>query len=120
MKEDKIIITGKEVGVAYCYATEIAYNDFTGEEFTSLFAAVDGGENNVKPKKILFAILSAIIAYAQAHGEEVAVNEDDLMYRATPQEIINAFSAVLDLAVKWYRISDGDSKAEKEGNGAKN
>ena len=37
MKEATIKIAGKEVKVAYCYATEILFSDYTGQEFSEVY-----------------------------------------------------------------------------------
>jgi hypothetical protein len=65
MKEATIKIAGKEVKVAYCYATEILFSDYTGQEFSEFIkeAVVDKNTQS-SSKKVLYAVLSAIIARA--------------------------------------------------------
>lgn len=105
MKEAIIKIAGKEVKVAYCYATEILFSDYTGQEFSEFIkeAVVDKNTQS-SSKKVLYAILSAIIAYSQSQGVEAEVVDTDIMFNAQPQEIIEAFSVIISLYNDWYKL----------------
>lgn len=105
MKEATIKIAGKEVKVAYCYATEILFSDYTGQEFSEFIkeAVVDKNTQS-SSKKVLYAILSAIIAYSQSQGMEAEVVDTDIMFNAQPQEIIEAFSVIISLYNDWYKL----------------
>jgi hypothetical protein len=105
MKEATIKIAGKEVKVAYCYATEILFSDYTGQEFSEFIkeAVVDKNTQS-SSKKVLYAILSAIIAYSQSQGVEAEVVDTDIMFNAQPQEIIEAFSVIISLYNDWYKL----------------
>ncbi len=116
MKEATIKIAGKEVKVAYCYATEILFSDYTGQEFSEFIkeAVVDKNTQS-SSKKVLYAILSAIIAYSLSKNEDAAVIDTDIMFNAQPQEIIDAFTIIISLYNDWYQLpKQVDKKAEKK------
>lgn len=120
MKEATIKIAGKEVKVAYCYATEILFSDYTGQEFSEFIkeAVVDKNTQS-SSKKVLYAILSAIIAYSQSKNEDAAVIDNDIMFNAQPQEIIDAFTTIISLYNDWYQIPKQVSKKAEKKKGAK-
>lgn len=120
MKEATIKIAGKEVKVAYCYATEILFSDYTGQEFSEFIkeAVVDKNTQS-SSKKVLYAILSAIIAYSQSKNEDAAVVDTDIMFNAQPQEIIDAFTIIISLYNDWYQLPKQVAKKAEKKKGAK-
>jgi hypothetical protein len=120
MKKEKITIAGKEVTLAYCYATEIAYKEFTGEDISSYmkdaFTAL-----NEKPihmpdvKKTIYVILAAAMAYSNSQNEDAAIKDADLMNDATPQELGTALGTVLSLYTQFYTLPTGDKADESNG-----
>ena len=122
MKKKKVKIAGKQVWLAYCYATEIVFNDLTGEDineyFKELFTSEEGKTN---PKKLLYAILACAIAYAQGTQTEDALEDKQLMYEAKPSELIEAFKVVVELRNEWYKLPSSEKpEKEEKGNGKKN
>lgn len=109
-KEEKRI----KVGLAYCYATEIAFYDYTGQNFDEFVR-----ESKTDSKRILYTILAAMMAYYQAKGEDAPITDADLMYHARPESIVAAFSTVIKLYGEWYRMPQGE-QLEKEGDDSKN
>ena len=71
MIKEKIKIAGKTVIVGYCYATEIAYKELSGEDI-SKFIGEALTSINMEPrqmpdiKKTVFLILSGIMSYYNA------------------------------------------------------
>ena len=123
MKEATIKIAGKEVKVAYCYATEILFSDYTGQEFSVFIKEVVVDKNTQSSsKKVLYAILSAIIAYSQSQGMEAEVVDTDIMFNAQPQEIIEAFSVIISLYNDWYKLPKqvAEKANKKKGTKGKN
>lgn len=120
MKEATIKIAGKEVKVAYCYATEILFSDYTGQEFSEFIkeAVVDKNSQS-SSKKVLYAILSAIIAYSLSKNEDAAVVDTDIMFNAQPQEIIDAFTIIISLYNDWYQLPKQVAKKAEKRKGAK-
>ena len=101
MTTKTIKIANKEVTLAYCYATEIAFQRYTGT----------GLEN--------FDALSAMLAYNEATKkapEDAPIKDTDLMYEAKPADLILAVATVFELRKQWYNIPAGDTaeKAEEE------
>jgi hypothetical protein len=120
MKAKEVTIAGKTVALAYCYATEIAFSDYTGQDINRFIASLmpddDGNIPTTDPKKVLYAILSAALAYAQNMEQECPIKDTDLMYEAKPADLVLALATVFELRKQWYEIPDGDTteKAEEE------
>lgn len=109
MNKEKITINGKEVGVAYCYATEIAFTKYTG-------VSVDEFDTK-NPEHHIYIILAAIMAYNGAEGLDTTIRDTDLMYNARPADIIEALRVIFELRNEWYKLPAGDnvvSNAEGE------
>ena len=107
MKEKKINICGKEVGIAYCMAAEQGFEEISGKSFTDF---------DPKMQRDLLALLSAcMVAYAQAHDEEVKVSGKDILFNATPTEIADALSALAKLRVEWYDVPVTVEQPKTEG-----
>lgn len=114
MKTQKVTIAGIEVGIAYCYATEIAFANLTGGK-----APADMIQSaTVNPSEVAYLIISAIQAYYK--DEESPVKDVDLMYEATPEELNKAFAAVIELFKEWYSIPKGAESKKKKGKESKN
>ena len=116
MTTKTITIAGKEVTLAYCYATEIAFRKYTGESIDKFDAT--------NPEHVLYIIISAIIAWSQSKGEEPAIKDDELMYNTKPKELIDALTEIFHLRAEWYEVpagepddDEGDDKQADEKNG---
>ena len=119
MKTKEITLCGKQVTLAYCYATEIGYkfladediNDFTRE-------AVDCIKQNIMPdiKKTILFIGASITSYYDSLGDDskAPVNDGDLMYRSTPDEIGLALGTVLALRVEFYGIPASEAEEAEQ------
>ena len=105
MKTKEITLCGKQLMVAYCFATEIAFKKFTGANLDDFDAA--------NPEHIIYIILSAIATYYQKEGIYAPVTDENLMYDVQPRELIDALNEVLKLRADWYQIPKGDKKDEK-------
>lgn len=103
MNKEKITINGKEVGVAYCYATEIAFTKYTG-------VSVDEFDTK-NPEHHIYIILAAIMAYNESQGKKAPVKDTDLMYNARPADIIEALRVIFELRNEWYKLPAGDNAA---------
>lgn len=105
MEISKIKICGVPVGVAYCYAAEIAFYNYTG-------VSIDKFDSE-NPQHVIFLIMACIFSYynAKAHeGEGHDLTDEQLLYESKPDEIVAAFKTVLELRQKWYGI---DAAAEQ-------
>lgn len=118
--------TQVEVGLAYCFATEIAYRDLSGEDLTDFMQEAAVAINSDTPrmpdiKKSIYAILAAVMAYSQATGKEAAVKDTDLMNHATPQELGMALGTVIGLRAEFYHVPAGEPEDKPaKGKGGKN
>jgi hypothetical protein len=113
MKSKEITICGKKVMLAYCYATEIAFHGYTEKDFTT-FINESYKQQNISPNYVMYAIISAIFAYYEAHEEESPIVDNDLMFHATPEEIKAAFIAVTQLYREWYNLPAGEQEKNTE------
>ena len=106
MKQKEITLCGKQVMVAYCFATEIAFKKFTGVNLDEFDAT--------NPEHIIYIILSAIASYYQTTHEEAPVKDEDLMYEAKPKEMLDALNEVMKLRADWYQLPKGDTIDEQK------
>lgn len=113
MKKKVITICGKEVTLAYCYATEIAFHGYTGQDFTA-FINESFTQKKVSPNNVMYAILAAVMAYYEHNNEEPPIVDKDLMFNAEPAEIQAAFLAVTELYREWYKLPSGEPEDKAE------
>ena len=106
MTTKKITIAGREVTLAYCYATEIAFRKYTGVSIDKFDAQ--------NPEHILYMIISSIISWSQSRGEEPAIKADELMYNAKPQEFIDTLTEIFKLRAEWYDVPPGEPEDETD------
>lgn len=122
MKTSTTTIAGKEVTLAYCYGTEIAYKDFTNEDINDFMLEVEKELKSKRMpdiKKTVYLILSAMTAfYRDKHSPIV---DSDILDEATPEELGKAIGTVLVLRAKFYNIPtrEPEDKATEDTEGAK-
>jgi len=109
-----ITIANKEVTLAYCYATEIAFQRYTGTGLENFDAT--------NSEHVVYLVLSAVLAYNEATKkapEDAPIKDTDLMYEAKPADLVLALATVFELRKQWYEVPDGDTaeKAEEEDKG---
>lgn len=116
MTEKKITIAGHEVGVKYCFATEIGFRDLTGVTLDDFDIS--------NPSQTAALIMAAIIAYYQSRNEDAPVEISSIIYECKPKEIVEALNTVYNMRASWYM---GDDEArenipeeEEKGEQAKN
>lgn len=118
MIKDKIKIAGKNVTVGYCYATEIAFKELSGEDI-SFFITEALTSINSEPrqmpdiKKTVFLILAGIMAYYNAEGKDAPIKDTDIMNGATPIELGTAIGTMLNLWAKFYKSPEDEPKLKK-------
>lgn len=122
MTEDIINICGKDVHLAYCFATEIAFKDLTGEDITDFMIEVGANVNKEQPhmpdiRKTIFAIIAAAIAYSQAKGVDAEISDKDIMNNASPRELAEALGMVALLRSQFYYIPAGEPDGKKDDRG---
>lgn len=119
MKTKTNTICGKDVTLAYCYATEISYkilsdediNDFVQEVHTALNAEP---QRMPDVKKSVLLIIAAAMAYAESKGDKCPVSDKDLMYNATPDELGTALGTIIALRMEFYHVPTDEAEAAKK------
>ena len=124
MIKKQITLCGKQVTLAYCYATEISYKILSDEDI------IDFGQEVVEKfqkqqmpdiRKTIFLILASMQSYYESKDEEAPIEDKDLMYECTPEEIGIALGTVVGLRAQFYRIPSGEpSDKPADGNEEKN
>ena len=128
METKTTTINGKQVTLAYCYATEINYAKYTNGENASVFIqetakkidALSKGDATAQPdvEKCIYLILAAAIAYSMSKGEEPPITADDLMFTNDPTELYTALAQIVLLYGSFYKLLPGDEPKTK-GKGSK-
>lgn len=111
MSKKEIKLCGKQVTLAYCYATEIAFKDLSNQDITDfMIEAVPQIQAQKMPdaKKVVLLIIAALMSHYQSIGEETPIEDKDIMYRATAEEIGNALGVIIGLRAEFYRIPTGE------------
>ena len=127
MIHEEITIAGKPVTLGYCYATEIAYKDLSGEDIADIiretFAAINAQPQRMPDtKRSIYLVLAAVMAYYQSKDEEAPIKDTVLMNETTPMELGIALGTIITLWAKFYNIPKGEpeDKPQKRKGKAKN
>jgi hypothetical protein len=115
MIHEEITIAGKPVTLGYCYATEIAYKDMSGEDIAAIIketiACVDAKPAQMPDtKRSIYLVMAAIVAYYESIKEETPIKDIDIMSEATPLELGTALGTIITLWAKFYNIPKGEPK----------
>ena len=104
-------LCGKPVNLGYCYATEIAFKDLSGQDMTDFaMEAVNAFQKKRMPdvKKTIYAILSCVMAYYESKGEDAPVKDSELINETSPLEVGKALGTVLSLRAEFYAVPAGE------------
>lgn len=115
MTTKTITIAGKEITLAYCYATEIGYKLLSDEDINDYMAdAIEAIGRKAMPdtRKTVYVVIAAINAYSEWKGEQPVISDRDLMYDATPLELGTALGTILQLRADFYKLPEGEPKDE--------
>ena len=109
----EITLCGKQVTLAYCYATEISYKLLSDEDINAFMQEVNKcltAEPQRMPdiRKTIFLILAATSAYYESKGEELPIDDKTLMYDCKPEELGTALGVVLGLRGQFYAVPSGE------------
>lgn len=111
MSKKEITLCGKQVTLAYCYATEIVFKELSNQDITD-FMIEAGPQIQAKKmpdaKKVVLLIIAALMSHYQSIGEETPIEDKDIMYRAKFKEIGNALGVVIGLRTEFYHIPTGE------------
>ena len=111
MLQKEITLCGRQVTLAYCYATEIAYKDLSGENIADYIkeaVACIQQETDPDVKHTIYAILACMLAYYQSRGEEAPLTDTDLMNDAKPAELGTAIFTIIGLRMDFYKVPKGE------------
>ena len=119
MKTKTINICGNDVTLAYCYGTEISYKILANEDindFVQEVVAALNAEPQRMPdiKKSVLLIIAAAMAFSESKGEKSPIADEDLMYRATPDELGTALGTVIALRMEFYHVPTDEAEAAKK------
>ena len=113
MTTKEITICGKQVTLAYCYATEISYKILSDEDIIGFSQEiVEKIQHEQMPdiKKTIFLILASMQSYYESKGEQCPITDKELMYECTPQEIGMALGTVIALRSGFYHVPNNEPK----------
>ena len=125
MIHEEITIAGKPVTLGYCYATEVAYKELSGEDIADIIqetiAAVNAQPARMPDtKRSIYLVLAAVMAYYESVKEETPIKDKDLMNDTTPIELGTALGTVINLWTKFYNIPSGEPEEKpQKGKGKK-
>ncbi len=123
MKKETIKFIGKDVTLAYCYATEIAYKDLADEDISvfiqEIFTSTQKGEMP-DVKKAVYLILASMTAYYESVKEKAPIKDIDIMSEATPVEFGSALATVINLWKAFYNVPSSEKKPVKNTGKEKN
>ena len=119
----EITLCSKQVTLAYCYATEIAYKDLADEDMLDYAKhAIDSIQAQRDPdiKKTILAIIACMMAYYE-DADKAPVKDSEIMKQATPVEIGTAMLTILSMRSEFYHVPKGEKEDKpQEGTGSKN
>ena len=116
----EITLCSKQVTLAYCYATEIAYKDRADEDMLDYAKhAIESiqAERNPDIKKTILAIIACMMAYYE-DADKAPIKDSDIMKEATPVELGTAMLTILSMRSEFYHVPKGEP-GEKPERGAR-
>ena len=113
----EITLCGKQVTLGYCFATEIGYKELTDENIMDfLKEAIPAIQGNQTPDamKVIKFIIASMISYYESKGEKAPIEDKDLMYDATSEELGLALGTIIGLRAEFYHIPTGEPESKKK------
>ena len=107
----EITLLGKPITLAYCFGTEISYKLLADEECTDFIKEVIIGLNDKKEpdrRKSIYLIMSAMTAYYESQNQENPIEDKELIFHATPDELGLAVGTIAGLYIEFYKIPIGE------------
>ena len=116
MIQKEINIMGKQVTLAYCYGTEISYKLLADEECTDFIAEVlKCLQENRMPdsRKAIYLIMSAMTAFYESQSQKNPIEDKELIFHASPEDIGLAIGTIAALYLEFYKIPVGEPEDKK-------
>ena len=107
--------------MAYCFGTEISYKLLAEQECTDFVREVLAGLAQETPKmpdtrKSIYLIMSAMTAYYESNGEKTPIEDKELIFHATPDDIGLAVGTIARMYIEFYKIPIGEPEDKKPAN----
>ena len=120
----EITIASKQVTIAYCFSTEIAFKLLSDENIETFFKEVSeclskDPQEMPDTRKTIFLILAAVNAYYDSKDEEPPLTDKDLMYKCTPTEQAVALGTIIGMRTTFYHVPSDEPEDEKPKKGGK-
>ena len=94
--EKTITICGKEVKMRYCAATETGFEQMSDKSI--------GDIDFTKQEDLIRLSLAAILAAYLRDEAEAPITSAEILSDAKPKEIVEMFTALLELRAAWYEV----------------
>ena len=117
MIQKEINIMGKQVTLAYCYGTEISYKLLADEECTDFIVEVlKCLQENRMPdsSKAIYLIMSAMTAFYESQSQKNPIEDKELIFHASPEDIGLAIGTIAALYIEFYKIPVGEPEDKKK------
>lgn len=114
MTKKTITICGKEVEMFYCAATENGYERMSGKQisvFVPTFKTNEEGKTVIDKlpettnEDYLQLAIAGIVAADYYYEREPSITSKDILYDATPTEMANLITSIVELRAEWYSIA---------------
>ena len=107
--------------MAYCFGTEISYKLLAEQECTDFVREVLAGLAQETPKmpdtrKSIYLIMSAMTAFYESNGEKNPIEDKELIFHATPDDIGLAVGTIARMYIDFYKIPIGEPEDKKPTN----
>ena len=121
----EITILDQKVTLAYCYGTEISYKLLAEEECTEFIREVIASIQSKKmpdARKSIYLIIAAMTAYYESQGQKNPIEDKQLIYHATPDDVGLALGTIAGLYIEFYHtpVGEPEDKPQKTGRKQKN
>lgn len=126
MTTKTITICGREVTLAYCNQTEIAFKMQSDRNILDFFTDDVFPSINAKParmpdmKTTIHLVLAAIDTYYDYIGQDSPVTDRELKYEAGPNDIPAALLAVIEIYGNFYATPKDEPEDGEEEDTQKN
>ena len=119
----EITICNTPVTLAYCFSTEIAYKELSGEEIHDfLRTAFVEVQNQKMPdiKRTIMLVVACMMAYYE-DTDKAPIRDSDIMKNASPTDLGTVLGTIITLYSEFYRLPKDESKENpQKGKKAKN
>lgn len=104
--ESTIQLCGYDVRIRYCAAAETGFEQISGKSSEIFMPSIEDGDLKQKATldDYLKLAIAAIIAAYSADNSTPPMNAEDVLYEASPDEVVALIGKVAELRNEWYGI----------------